>query len=348
MDSLMLVLNKSSTQKSSDHLANPAGGRLADISSLELIQKLHRARFTGVLNLQFQAKKKKLWFKSGEIVKVQSNMLPELLGQMMIEKRWLNEADLEEILSRQKSSQENQPLGEFARELVGLKRDELEQLHLQQMVRSILQAMTWDDGEYEIAEDEISEDQIHLSLHDFFKLTDTLLRRVDEAMGPLLRIVQPWMPKSGTINLGEFPVYSILAGCRIASSNGILSIRKHNKLYEIVIKHGIPLTYYEGTFGQPRQTIVVRQASEEHEKFFVDHVFRLFSFLTGSAYFRSLGTESESKERPSHLQIQDPLEGTRVLKDSMGTKVGLEKWLQGRKYKFVRRLWKLAVRLLHI
>jgi hypothetical protein len=107
--------------------------------------------------------------------------------------------------------------------------------------------------------------------------------------------------------------------------NGIVSVRRQNKLYEVVLKYGIPLTLYEGTFGQPRQTIVVRQASAEHEAFFREQLVRLLSFLTGTVYFRSLAAQiTDDKKSSPHLQFREIKEETGVTKSVSADEVPFE------------------------
>ena len=64
-------------------------GRLEKKSSRHVIHQLNRSKFTGYLLLQFQQRKKKVWFREGEIIRIQSNMVPELIGHMMVERNWL-------------------------------------------------------------------------------------------------------------------------------------------------------------------------------------------------------------------------------------------------------------------
>jgi hypothetical protein len=296
-----------------------SSGRLTDWPARAIFEYLYREKFSGHLSISFREKKKKLWFYKGEVIRIQSNLIPELLGHLMIERGWINEPDLQTCLKLQreaaKEKRSARRLGDLVREIYGISSKEMEELFVHQKIASLLQAMTWEEGEYEFSNLEIKNPQSPLiSYRDLVQSIHHLFDVSPSPLGPLFKIIKPWQPRSATVDLSETPLWAVLAGCRMASANGILSVRKQNKLFEIVIKFGVPLTLYEGTFGQPRQTVVVRQASEEHEKFFVDQVFKLFSFLTGSAHFRLLSeVRPRSGDSESYLQIREETNVTRSL-----------------------------------
>lgn len=285
-------------------------GHLADLPSRYLLDRLNRDRFSGHLLLSANDKKKKIWFHQGEIFKIQTNLVPELFGHMMIERGWLNEADLKSCLELQKdllrTSNVSKKLGQWVSELYGIGSDEVEELSRIQFVNSFLQAMTWFEGEYQLHPIELRADQAPIisfremvsSIQSLFEL-DT-----ESSYSALFKLIKPWNPRTMTLELSQIPLWMVMAGCQRAGSNGILTIRKQNKLFEIVVKNGIPLLLYEGTFGQPRQTLIVRKTSDEHEKFFIDQVFRLFSFLAGTVTFRPLGQQNVKASEAS-LQILD-------------------------------------------
>jgi hypothetical protein len=89
-----------------------------------------------------------------------------------------------------------------------------------------------------------------------------------------------------------------------------LTIRKGTKLFEIVIKDGIPMIFYEGTFQRPRQTVVVRQTSEEHEAFFQEQVLKCFTLISGNASFRTFDIPL------AHVVAPEPIESTQVVSAS--------------------------------
>jgi len=298
----------SNYEKNSERAEPTNSGRLQDHSARKLIEQLHRQNFSGSLLLGFKEKRKKLWFSEGEIFRIQSNLVPELFGQMLVERGWMSESDLRSCLKLQKDLFEQKKiakkLGDFAQELSGVDALELAEVYQFQSVNSLLQSMTWEEGTYEILPMGIQLDQAPTVLYrDLMNSIQSLFEFQDSAIPPLFQSVKPWQPKSQSVDLAKTPLWLILAGCQRTRAHGILTIRKQNKLFEIVIKNGIPLLLYEGTFRQPRQILIVRKASEEHENFFVGQIFKLFSFLTGSAHFRSLGARREEEERDSFMQI---------------------------------------------
>jgi hypothetical protein len=292
----------------SDLRKSTAAGRLQERSSRVLIQNLHQIRFSGSLSLQHKEKKKKLWFNRGEIIRIQSNLSPELLGNMLVDRGILTEEELKSCLSIQRQmiekGQPRRKLGEIAQGVRSVSIQDLNELCEIQKINSILQSMTWNEGTYELMAFDVKSSQTSLlSLREMVESIEMLFDPAAEGLGPLFQVVRPWHPRTQAIDLGRTPLWSIIAGCLHTGVSGILSIRKQNKLYEIVVKHGQPLLLYEGTFGQPRQMVIVRQTSEEHEKFFVDQVFKLFSFLTGSAHFRMLGGIVAEPDRESDIVV---------------------------------------------
>jgi len=295
-----------------------AAGRLQEKSSRVLIQHLHQTRFSGSLSLQHKEKKKKLWFNRGEIIRIQSNLSPELIGNMLVDRGILTEEELKSCLATQRQSIERglprRKLGELAQEIRSVSIQELNELCEVQKINSILQSMTWNEGSYEMMAFDVKSSQTSLlSLREMVESIEMLFDPTAEGLGPLFQVVRPWQPRTQAIDLGRTPLWSIIAGCLYTGVSGILSIRKQNKLYEIVVKHGQPLLLYEGTFGQPRQMVIVRQTSEEHEKFFVDQVFKLFSFLTGSAHFRMLGSLAAEPNRESDILVLEEDSDDQVL-----------------------------------
>ncbi len=294
----------------------PLEGRLENITAQEVMNTLHQRKFSGYLYLTQKEKKKKIWYSNGDVFRVQSNVVSELFGQMLMARGWIEEEDLHQYLHLQAEFQkQNGPqrrLGDWVMQNHGCTAKELDAVASDQMIFSLLQAITWDAGEYRFEKMDFQKTaSVKFKYSDLIQSLHGLLHVDSAPLGPLFKIVKPWNPVSTTMSIADTPIWAVFAGCRMSGLSGILSVRRQNKLYEVVIKFGIPLTYYEGTFGQPRQTVVVRQVSEEHERFFIQQIFRLFSFLSGSAYFRSLGeTKRSSLDQENFLP--PGTEGTRV------------------------------------
>lgn len=292
-------------EKTAESFVAQGAGRLSELPARFLLEHLNRSRFSGYVLLSVREKRKKLWFADGEIFKIQSNLVPELFGNLMIEKGWINEADLKSMLHLQKDMMKKggsvRPLGAWVKELYGVTDEEVQSLFQLQIVNSILNAMTWDEGGFEVKAIEVKSDEAPIITYRDLVLSIQSLFDFQYNASPLFQMIKPWSPKSQAVDLGSTPLWLLLAGCQRTHCHGILTIRKQNKLFEIVIKNGIPLLIYEGSFGQPRQTLIVRKTSEEHERFFVDQLFRLFSILKGSVHFRNLGEAGQ--DRDSFLQI---------------------------------------------
>lgn len=300
-------------RSSASQPSRPNEGSLQGRAARYVIDQLYRERATGTLLLRFKDKRKKIWFLKGQPIRLQSNLVPELSGRMMVEKDWINEADLRSCLQIQKeakhSASGSKLIGEIVAELHGVDSDEVKALVEQQNLNAFVQALTWDNGTYEFSPLDLRSNLDPIV--DYGQLVEALQSLFDVSttrLGELFERMDLWTPDLKQVELAQMPLWVILAGARRLDLNGIISVRRQNRLYEIVLKYGIPLTLYEGTFGQPRQTIVVRQASDDHEKFFVEQLFKLFSFLTGVVHYRGL----QDHKSPQAIPVQK--EETQVTK----------------------------------
>lgn len=284
----------------------PQRGDLAEHSAQNLIRQICETKFSGNLCLGFQQKKKKLWFFEGRVFKIQSNLIPELIGQMMVDRKWLSSDDLRNVLKIQKQSKNSVKIGEIINDLLGIDEDEVHALVEQQMLFSLIQSLTWAQGNFELQSLDlnIAPDET-LKIEDAYSVLDSLMQvsTYSSDQDLLLDSLDLWQPSAKKTEVSRTPVWLILASARKLGLSGILYVQRSSKLYEIVLKYGVPLTLYEGSLQEPRQTIVVRQASSEHEKFFTEQLYKLFSFLTGSVSFKALSDSRE--EMASELQFKD-------------------------------------------
>lgn len=285
-------------------------GKLKQFPARFLIAALHHQKFSGTLSFCAAEKRKKLWFYQGEIFRIQSNLVPELLGRMMMARRWITEDDLKSGLNLQAEMHEQglamRPIGEIISENFGIDEDEISSLVDQQRINSLLQAFSWETGDYEVSSyDFKNPPPAKVGFEQLIRSIDSLFEMNQPAVYSFLNEFETWQPSEGMMDLGRIHFWTVLASCRRLALSGLLCIRRSNKLYEIVFKHGVPLTYYEGTIAQPRQVICVRRASDDHERFFIDQVLQMFSFLSGSIYFKSLEDSEASGHGPINIQFRD-------------------------------------------
>jgi hypothetical protein len=192
-------------------------------------------------------------------------------------------------------------LGDIVSQDLGIQASELNQVSADQLLVSFIQSLSWTDGEYEWAQLDLDyRGSFLFRAEDLVNSLESLVS-VEADAAPTPSLFSEWVPQGVVTDLSQLPLWRVLAGCRLHHSHGIIHIRKQTKLYEIVVKNGVPLLLYEGTFGQPRQTLIARTISGQHESFFVDELFRLFSFLSGHLSFRIL--RSREDERESYLQL---------------------------------------------
>lgn len=293
----------------------PLSGTLEDFSARLLLMELNRLKFDGVLILRMKEKTKKLWIAKGEVFRIQSNLKAELFGQMAVERQWIKQDELEDLLESQKKNIDalaSRPkLGALLQIKASLTDDQLLQLQRRQFVASLFQTMSWNRGTFEVRRLQVKEPQpAPISLKDLMASVEAIFDQNSEKSSGLLKIFDIWPSATGLIPLSDYPVWTILAGCQLRRTSGILTIRKGTKLFEIVIKDGISMIYYEGTFQRPRQIVVVRQTSEEHESFFQEQVFKCFTMISGNASFRTFDMPVANAVSP------EPIESTQVVSAS--------------------------------
>jgi hypothetical protein len=293
----------------------PLSGTLEDFSARVLLLELNRLKFDGVLILRMKEKTKKLWIAKGEVFRIQSNLKAELFGQMAVERQWIKQDELDNLLESQKRSADaaapRPKLGALLQVKASLTNDQLLQLQRRQFVTSLFQAISWNRGTFEVKRMQVNEPApAPMSLKDLMASLEAIFDQESEQSARLLKIFDIWPPATGLISLSDYPVWTILAGCQLRRTSGILTIRKGTKLFEIVIKDGIPMIFYEGTFQRPRQTVVVRQTSEEHEAFFQEQVLKCFTLISGNASFRTFDIPL------AHVVAPEPIESTQVVSAS--------------------------------
>jgi CheY-like chemotaxis protein len=83
-------------------------GSLKDISFADLLARLYRRQATGALLLKHDKVKKIVYLQDGRPVFVKSNLINECLGRILVNERMISVENLEESVSRMKSSKRQQ------------------------------------------------------------------------------------------------------------------------------------------------------------------------------------------------------------------------------------------------
>ncbi len=277
-------------------------GDINRTKSRVLLSELQHFHWSGTVELRSGERLKRLHLVKGRVVRIQSNLSSELYGSILETHLAVPRADLDEALRLQRELFPNMKVGDILKNHLSERRPKLTELlsdeglklaERLQFVNSLIQALTWVSGSFLLNPAKAKEagDSALCSIDISEALNDLLDFQTRESLA-VFSSLPLWPEQVGQVALSRYALWNILASLRTRSLSGVLLIRKDQKLYEIVVKQGLPMILYEGTFAKPRQSIVVRHAGQDHEEFFQDQIFHLLSFTTGSAYFRSFDSSS--------------------------------------------------------
>jgi CheY-like chemotaxis protein/catechol 2,3-dioxygenase-like lactoylglutathione lyase family enzyme len=124
----------------------PSRGDLSAVPFARLLGRLGHAEADGALLLQRSAAKKVVFFERGRPVFVQSNLLSESLGQVMLQERLITEADLEQALLQKRRA--GRPLGDVVVERGAMSEHHLAFALERQMERKLFDLFGWPDGSF--------------------------------------------------------------------------------------------------------------------------------------------------------------------------------------------------------
>ena len=122
----------------------PSRGDLSLVPFARLLGRLGQSEADGALLLQRSAAKKVVFFERGRPVFVQSNLLSESLGQVMLQERLITETDLEHALLQKRRT--GRPLGDVVVERGAMSEHHLAYALEQQMERKLFDLFGWPDG----------------------------------------------------------------------------------------------------------------------------------------------------------------------------------------------------------
>jgi DNA-binding response OmpR family regulator len=134
-------------------LANRAAGwrgSLARESFARILARLYLERRTGALLLVQERIKKIVYFRDGYPISVRSNVLAECLGQILLARRLIDRAVLEESLERMRSERRQQ--GAILVEMGALSPHNLTRALLAQMEAKLYQLFEWQTGSFRFIE----------------------------------------------------------------------------------------------------------------------------------------------------------------------------------------------------
>jgi CheY-like chemotaxis protein/tetratricopeptide (TPR) repeat protein len=124
----------------------PISGSFAQIDFAGLIQQLHASRASGVLMLEGGKRKKAIEFKEGYPVAVQSNLITECLGNMLVEQGKMTEKELDESIRLLKKSGSRQ--GEILVAMDILDEEAVSEALREQATSKLFEIFGWRQGDF--------------------------------------------------------------------------------------------------------------------------------------------------------------------------------------------------------
>src|SRR5512141_2363336 len=123
-------------------------GNLEDLPLADILQIVSLSRRTGILTIETEEGKSIIVFKNGLIVSA-ACPAPQIrnLGQILLERKLINQARLQELLETQKS-RGNEPLGSIVVGAKILDKDTLEQIIKGQIKATIYHLMNKSEGNF--------------------------------------------------------------------------------------------------------------------------------------------------------------------------------------------------------
>ncbi len=130
--------------------ANPIKGSLSEKNPLELLIDCWRTARTGTLRIKRRQMEKTILLKEGSVLRAQSNVESEKLGQILLKKNLISPWDLEVALTQVTDT--NQRLGSVLLHQSSIKEAVLNQTLVSQTRDIIFTLVDWEDGEFVLDE----------------------------------------------------------------------------------------------------------------------------------------------------------------------------------------------------
>lgn len=124
----------------------------------KILVTIHVEKFTGTLGLTKGSVKKVISFSAGKPVSARSNVLKESLGGILVERGSISSADLDAIVKETKSS-ENLRMGEVLIKKKILTSAQLEELLKEQIMIRLTEPMSWSEGDYKLVEGKLAQQE---------------------------------------------------------------------------------------------------------------------------------------------------------------------------------------------
>jgi hypothetical protein len=157
-------------------------GSLSDLTFSEVLQLVHLEEKTGTLTIWNSWDGKKIVFKEGNILHAGNLEKDEKFGDMLLESKVINEAQLREALRTQRVTKTKKRIGEILHEKYSIGMDEIQEGLKNYMLENIFSIFSWEDGEFHFSNEMArTEDKIPYPLN--VKVENIIMegsRRIDE------------------------------------------------------------------------------------------------------------------------------------------------------------------------
>jgi len=124
-------------------------GTLDDLSPVEIISVLDILRKSGKLHLTRDDNEGMVVFRRGKIIYAASSGFRENLGTMLLARGLVDEGQLVEALGMQVAASEEKRLGTILIDMGALSQDDLNDVILEQVIRTVSEFSHWDSGEFD-------------------------------------------------------------------------------------------------------------------------------------------------------------------------------------------------------
>ena len=143
-------------------------GRLEDLALSDIFQIISLSKKTGTLVLKSRSGAAVVVFKNGQIVQAATDNLRDTLGNILISRGLITEADLSAALEIQRGLKGSKRLGQILVEQGRIPQGTLESAIREQIENMVYSLLAWDDGFFNFEVGEVApSDKIEVSTQEF-------------------------------------------------------------------------------------------------------------------------------------------------------------------------------------
>ena len=131
-------------------------GNLAELGLGEILQIVSLSRKTGVLSLHSQGRDGSIFFRKGQVVRADSSLFQQSLGEVLIQKGVIDLATFRKALAFQQEEGFQERLGTILIKNFGISYETVEEIVREQIENVVFTLFSWSEGTFEfVASDQI-------------------------------------------------------------------------------------------------------------------------------------------------------------------------------------------------